>query len=48
MYLNAQLALCFAVCQPYEGNSDLLPASGINELIYGIMESLVDEQVHTT
>jgi hypothetical protein len=38
--------LCAAVnSEPYEDDDRIVPTSGINELIYGIMESLTDEQV---
>ncbi len=40
------VGLCAAVnSEPYETDDRILPPSGVNELIYGIMESLVDEQV---
>ncbi len=40
------IGLCAAVnSEPYEDDDRILPARGANELILGIMESLVDEQV---
>ncbi|CAF0805552.1 unnamed protein product [Adineta steineri] len=40
------IGLCASVnSEPYELDDNILPKSGINELIYGITESLVDEHV---
>ena len=40
------IGLCAAVnSEPYEDDDRILPTCGVNELIYGIMESLVDEHV---
>ncbi|CAF3212563.1 unnamed protein product [Rotaria sp. Silwood2] len=44
--LYGHIGLCASVnSEPYESENGVLPKSGINELIHGIMESLVDEQV---
>ena len=43
----ADIGLCAAVnSEPYEDDDHLIPASGVNELIYGILESLTDERVY--
>ncbi|CAF1240610.1 unnamed protein product [Adineta steineri] len=40
------IGLCASVnSEPYELDDNILPISGVNELIYGITESLVDEHV---
>ena len=40
------IGLCTSVnSEPYENENGILPVSGVNELTYGIMESLVDDQV---
>lgn len=40
------IGLCTSVnSEPYEDDDRVLPPTGVNELVYGILESLVDEEV---